>query len=85
MPIRHRNLKGTQMELRTITVKGVELDVFYEYSSERDPLGTGDSPTAHYVEIRAVETTSDAIDIVDLLSNDVLNEIEQEIINIEVN
>lgn len=73
------------MELRTVTIKGVELDVFYEYSSERDPYGTGDSPTAHYVDIRAVETTSDAIDIVDLLSAEVLNEIEQELINIEAN
>lgn len=72
------------MELRTIKIRGIELDVFYEFSSERDPLGTGDSPTAHYVEVRSVETNTDVIDIVDLLSADVLDEIEQELIRIEV-
>lgn len=73
------------MELRTIKIRGIELDVFYEYESERDPLGTGDSPTAHYIDVTAVETHTDVIDIMILLSDDVLDEIHQEIIKIEGN
>lgn len=68
------------MGLMTTKVNGIELDVYYSYSSERDPYGTGDSPTAHYVEIIAVEPIDSTIDISDLLSDRIMEEIEDEII-----
>ena len=73
------------MELRTIEVKGVEFDVFYEFSSERDPLGTGDSPTAYHVEIKSIETICDSIDIIDYLAEWVIQSIYEQIIEIEAN
>ena len=71
------------MGLMTTTINGIELDVYYTYESERDPYGTGDSPTSHYVEIIAVEAADSTIDIADILSSKVMDEIEQDIINQE--
>lgn len=71
------------MGLMTTKVNGIELDVYYTYESERDPYGTGDSPTAHYVDIIAVEVSDSTVNIMDLLSDNDLNDIEQEIINEE--
>jgi hypothetical protein len=73
------------MELRTIDVKGVEFDVFYEFSSERDPLGTGDSPTAYHVEIKSIELIYEPIDIIDYLAEWVIQSIYEQIIEIEAN
>lgn len=64
----------------TTKVNDVELDVYYAYSSERDPYGTGDSPTAHYVEIIAIEPVDSTVDISDLLSDKIIQDIEDEII-----
>ena len=64
-------------------IQGIELDVYYSYESENDPYGTGDSPTAHYVEIIAIEPADSTIDITDILSDRVIEQIEQEIIEEE--
>ena len=71
------------MGLTTVTVNDIKLDVYYSYESERDPYGTGDSPTAHYVEIIAIEPEDSTVDITDLLSNAVIERIEEEIIQEE--
>lgn len=71
------------MELRTIDVKGVRYDVFYDFSSERDPLGTGDSPTAHTIEIQSIETVHEPIDIKDHLAQWVIDDIQEQIYEIE--
>lgn len=73
------------MELRTIEVKGVEFDVFYDCTSERDPLGTGDSPTAYHVELIAIESICESIDITDYLANWVVEDITKQIIELEAN
>lgn len=67
----------------TTKINGIELDVYYSYESEDDPYGTGDSPTAHYVEIIAIEPADSTIDITDILSDRVIEQIEQEIIEEE--
>lgn len=71
------------MGLMTTKINGIELDVYYSYESEKDPYGTGDSPTAHYVEIIAIEPEDSTVDITDLLSDRVIERIEQEIIEEE--
>jgi len=71
------------MGLTTVTVNDIKLDVYYSYESEKDPYGTGDSPTAHYVEIIAIEPEDSTIDITDLLSDKVIERIEDEIIQEE--
>lgn len=73
------------MEYRTINVKGIDFDVHYEFSSENDPLGTGDSPTAYMVDIIAIETTDDPKNLYDYLADWVIESIENEIIRIEAN
>lgn len=69
------------MELRTIIIQDVEFDVYYEFSSERDPLGTGDSPTAFYVEVKEILAVKG--NLTDLLTSEVLGEINDEIIKQE--
>ena len=71
------------MGLMTTTIMGIELDVYYGYESERDPYGTGDSPTAHYVDIIAIETKDSTTDIQNLLCESIIDLIEQEIIQEE--
>jgi hypothetical protein len=68
------------MGLMTTTINGIALDVYYSYESEDDPYGTGDSPTAHYVEIIAIEAADSTVDITELLSNSIIEQIEDEII-----
>ena len=71
------------MGLMTTKINGIELDVYYSYDSEDDPYGTGDSPTAHYVEIIAVEVSDSTVDIKDILPENTLADIEDEIIDQE--
>ena len=71
------------MGLITTKIQGIELDVYYSYESENDPYGTGDSPTTHYVEIIAIEPADSTVNITDILSDRVIEQIEQEIIEEE--
>lgn len=77
--------KGNNMSVQTITINGIDLDVYYSHESEKDPFGTGDSPTLHYVDIQAVELASEPTDISSILAESVLDDIEQQIIDIESN
>jgi hypothetical protein len=54
------------MENTTMTVLGYDIEVDYEYSCEKDPLGTGDSPRAHYVDICGVYLDGCKQDVLEL-------------------
>lgn len=63
-----------------LKVNGAELTVFYKCSKERDPLGTGDSPTEYNVDILQVEAADSTINLIEVLDWSVLEEIEDKII-----
>jgi hypothetical protein len=63
-----------------LEVNGVELTVFYKCSKERDPFGTGDSPTEYNVELLQVEAVDSTINLIEVLQESVLEEIEAKII-----
>lgn len=60
-------------------IMGFDIVVEYDYESERDPLGTGDSPTAHYVDILGIYLDGCKTDVKDLFESK-LNDIEDIII-----
>ena len=72
------------MSVETITVKGITFHVYYDIETERDPLGTGDSPTEHYITINEIEVGDDTQDVSDILSGDILDLIEDEILTSEL-
>lgn len=63
-----------------LEINGVSLTVFYTCIQERDPFGTGDSPTKYNVDILQVEAADSAINLIDVLQESVLEEIEEKII-----
>lgn len=67
------------MGLYTVKVYGIELDVYANVEIEKDPKGTGDSPTETYIDIIAIEPAGLALDITTLLSDDVMEKIGQQI------
>lgn len=69
--------------LETIKINNIPLDVYYTCTSCRDSCGTGDSPTTYEVLIYGVESTTSADNIMTLLSDDVMQEIENKIIALE--
>ena len=62
------------------TISGVELTAFYTIEIETDPYGTGDSPTSYDVDILHIEARDSTINLMSILSYDVIEEIENEII-----
>jgi hypothetical protein len=71
--------------LETFEVYGIELDVIYECDIEKDPYGTGDSPTIYSVTIHSVELTDSTQNIEELLSKRVMDALEGLIIDNEAN
>jgi len=71
------------MSVELIEVCGVNLDVYYDYSVEHDPYGTGDSPTAYVIQINSIEVGGDTQNVIDIMPNFVLEKIEQKLIQIE--
>ena len=71
------------MSLLTVEVLGAKLDVYYDCTAERDPYGTGDSPTAYDIDIVSIESGADTQDIQELLANSVIQIILDEIIEHE--
>lgn len=67
------------MGLYTVKVYGIELDVYADVEIEKDPKGTGDSPTETYIDIIAIEPAGLALDITVLLSEDVIEKIGEQI------
>jgi len=70
------------MPLKTIQLYDITLDVYFKHDTEKDPFGTGDSPTLHYIELVAVESPTDTINLIPLLCESVIEKIENEILNI---
>ena len=66
--------------LNTVTVKGVDFDVYYDLYIERDMYGTGDSPTGYTIDIMSIELATDTKDIQEVLAEDVLCKIEDQLI-----
>jgi hypothetical protein len=69
--------KHEQLEMYSL-----RLDVDYTYECVKYALGTGDSPNEHYVDVKSIELNGE--DISQLLSDDVLNEIDNKILRLEV-
>lgn len=76
------NEKETIMPLETIELYGILLDVYFKHEIEKDPYGTGDSPTHHNIELVAIESTTDTINLIPLLCESVIEKIENEILDI---
>jgi hypothetical protein len=70
------------MPLETIELYGITLDVYFNHDIEKDPYGTGDSPTHHNIELVAIESTTDTINLIPLLCESVIEKIENEILDI---
>jgi hypothetical protein len=75
-------LKETIMALETIEIYGINLDVYFKHEIEKDPYGTGDSPTHHNIELVAIELATDTVNIIPLLCESVIEKIENEIFDI---
>ena len=70
------------MPLETIQLYGITLDVYFKHEIEKDPCGTGDSPTHHNIELVAVETPTDTINLLPILCYTIIEKIENEILDI---
>jgi len=68
--------------LETLIINGITLDVYFLHEVEKDPFGTGDSPTYHNIQLVAVETLNDTVDLLPILCNTIIEKIENEIFNI---
>jgi hypothetical protein len=60
-----------------INVMGVEFYVTYDVMIEPDPLGTGDSPAAFNVEISEITVENRGGNLLELLSDNVVNEVHE--------
>ena len=56
------------MSLTQVTIDDVDFDVYYTVEIEKDPYGTGDSPTSISVDIHEIELAGCAIDITPFIS-----------------
>ena len=65
------------------TISGVELTAFYTIEITTDAYGTGDSPTSYDVDILHIEARDSTINLMSILSYDVIEESENEIIQQE--
>ena len=70
------------MSLETVKINGIILDVYFKHEIEKDPFGTGDSPTHHNIELVAVETPTDTINLLPILCYTIIEKIENEILDI---
>ena len=57
------------MEMITIDLDGVNLDVVYSCTKTRDAYGTGDSPTFYEIDIQQATPTDSATDIWPLIED----------------
>ena len=73
------------MAIETLTINGIDLDVYYTSEKCRDAYGTGDSPTLYDIDIISIELTGDPTNISPILAESVSDEIYQQILNIESN
>ena len=70
------------MQLDTITLYGIALNVYYDFSVTKDLYGTGDSPTSVEVTVLDVSLDNNATDLQDILSDEVKAEIERKLVKL---
>ena len=70
------------MRLDTVDINGIKLDVYYTATIHHDPFATGDSPTEVEILIDSVTALDDVVDLQEMLSDEVLEEIEHKLIKI---
>lgn len=73
------------MSVETLKVHNITFHVYYDCEIEKDPYGTGDSPTKYQVEIIAIEVGEDTQNVYDILPNAIIEDITEQIIQIEAN
>lgn len=50
----------------SMMIAGLPIIVEYEHDTERDPYGTGDSPTKHYIDVMTIRLDDSSHNIRDL-------------------
>ena len=73
------------MSVETLEVHNITFHVYYDCEIEKDPFGTGDSPTEYQVNITTIEIGEDAQNVYDILPNVIIEELTEQIIQIEAN
>ena len=69
--------------LITTQINGINLDVYYDCIKTTDGYGTGDSPTLYEIEFNSIETQGDSVCLISILSDSILDEIEEKVIRYE--
>jgi len=72
-------MKGLLM-LYTTKVNNVHFDCYYDCLRITDGYGTGDSPTLYEIDFNSIETAGDTVNLMSVLSEDVLSTIEDEVV-----
>ena len=75
-------MKGYTM-LYTTKVNNVNFDCYYDCLKTTDGYGTGDSPTLYEIDFNSIETAGDTVNLISVLSDDVISLLEDEIIAYE--
>lgn len=71
--------KELDMALTQVTIDGVDFDVYYNAEVEKDPYGTGDSPTTISIDIHEIELTGSATDLTPFIASWVYDLIEDKV------
>lgn len=82
METKGNNMKPKSFDHEQITVDGFTFDVYFNIYKERDPYGTGDSPSQYFIDLHEISLADSNTDIMELLSNSIIDEIETTIIDI---
>ncbi len=69
--------------LYTTKINNVNFDCYYDSLKTTDGYGTGDSPTIYEIDFNSIETAGDTVNIMSVLSDNVLALLEDEIIAYE--
>lgn len=73
------------MELEIITVLDIDFYVYYSVEIQKDPYGTGDSPTSYDIDINEVSLPGDVTNLIECLSSYVIDTIYDKLLEIESN
>lgn len=75
-------MKKITFDHEQITVDGFTFDVYFNIYKERDPYGTGDSPSQYFIDLHEISLADSNTDIMELLPDSMVDEIENKIIDI---
>ena len=71
------------MPVHLIEVKGIKLDVYYDFRFILDKFNISEDSINYELKINAVEPEVDSINYLPILSKETLDEIENKILDIE--